>query len=1128
MALRPLPRNQPIQPNEPVEVARGREGDLTYTITRIANRNWRTLRLDRHLYRLKITREGSSDDSVHLLIHSYEAVRAALVKLIESIRRQYEGHPHTTIQLTILARHMDAIHGRTMPLSNDSIVDHMLGCLYRVLQSKKEIPLDEAFEIHVLIANIPPIQLGAGEVVQDPELQSNSRGILFPPLYSGSLKDCCVLLSICLGLAYNEEKREAYKRGKKALRNPLCDAWKRLRYLHSANAYRSRLARDYLRQFAFDLCRQFGWHVEDFKHIDFESLREKIGTLNINVKIFSAQDGNQCIFSHPEDHDATRQTVTLYTVENPLTNVLHCGTVTHLKKTLRRQNLAYCFFCKKHFHRNYFSYHLCTKRPVCKRCRQIKTREGDWLDLEVAKDRCFSGDDSDNLGGHNLPLFCKHCKKPCYSEQCLDRHEKACAKLEFCDLCQKVRRKNEWQGEHICGTVRCFQCQEFYSQYRHHNCKMMPQRSRKKMDKMCFFDMETVCQEDGSHRPNAIGLVFETERGHFSRIAFYDHQMHHPQDQVLEEDVYVFDYLPDTLTEQQLEKLDYKVPKTFKNLMMPLVSANKRKRGQEEPQEVGRVAFQYFDSEAQETGSADEEETEEEVDEPDEGDLLTKDDYVRGEERQQQKSGSFQEFDMRSEIEQMKGFENSALAKFIDYICDPKFYGYTALSHNGAKFDTLLLLKGVLKKAIFSNPTFDDHSCLCLEIPALKLRFIDSFKYVKLPLASFGKRFPGIEASVKGDFPYRMNQEECYDYDGPVPHVSYFIDAFSSKAKKEQIIKFLKEAKGRRWNFKEELHKYLMQDCAILCQGAIAQVREFFDLQTEFERKVSIPFHCFSRPFITMPQYTHALWRTVGMPLGKIYLIDNQRNARKSSKCELEWLAFVEHQLGRELQTGNSPRGQKVIDKYSLDGWDEETKTCYEMLGCVVHGHIVENKQCPLSKGMHPGALNPFNLTCQKVHDLWREKRGFLERVMGFRLVCLWECEFKRMVQDNEEGIADFLEQVYYAGPRPRERLCLRDALKGGRTEVFSCYFNAELMKNQECFYIDKNSLYPTMAVEFDYPVGESEIFIGKKLENVVLDPETGAFVDRRTRNRLMGTMQVTKFNIYNTHTRPFAKVISC
>lgn len=71
------------------------------------------------------------------------------------------------------------------------------------------------------------------------------------------------------------------------------------------------------------------------------------------------------------------------------------------------------------------------------------------------------------------------------------------------------------------------------------------------------------------------------------------------------------------------------------------------------------------------------------------------------------------------------------------------------------------------------------------------------------------------------------------------------------------------------------------------------------------------------------------------MPRNSLYLLENQKNSRKTSKLELEWLALCEKDLKIKIRTQyNHPQGQKRVGKYYLDGFSEQGFRAFEFLGC--------------------------------------------------------------------------------------------------------------------------------------------------------------------------------------------------
>src|SRR5690606_20382862 len=88
------------------------------------------------------------------------------------------------------------------------------------------------------------------------------------------------------------------------------------------------------------------------------------------------------------------------------------------------------------------------------------------------------------------------------------------------------------------------------------------------------------------------------------------------------------------------------------------------------------------------------------------------------------------------------------------------------------------------------------------------LRFIDSVKFIPMPLSAFGKTF-GLQVA-KGDFPLRFAIQEHLDYEGPIPPIDTPEDwynlamrgkASSPEESKSEIDKF------REW-YTEESQKY--------------------------------------------------------------------------------------------------------------------------------------------------------------------------------------------------------------------------------------------------------------------------------------------------------------------------------
>ena len=174
------------------------------------------------------------------------------------------------------------------------------------------------------------------------------------------------------------------------------------------------------------------------------------------------------------------------------------------------------------------------------------------------------------------------------------------------------------------------------------------------------------------------------------------------------------------------------------------------------------------------------------------------------------------------------------------------------------------------------------------------------------------------------------------------------------------------------------------------------------------------------------------------MPPNKLFLMQNQRNARKTSKLEMEWLYYMNTKVGGRIQNAfNCEDGQKTFGRLSVDGFDKETKTAYEFLGCIVHGHGVDGSEtCPLLPNCLPSHTSPFKKQYGDCLQEFVDKKKKLED-MGIKVVYIWECQYAQQ-KDEDEDLRACLD-VYYgrsgnvAGRPPCQRPSERLALRTGR-----------------------------------------------------------------------------------------------
>lgn len=164
------------------------------------------------------------------------------------------------------------------------------------------------------------------------------------------------------------------------------------------------------------------------------------------------------------------------------------------------------------------------------------------------------------------------------------------------------------------------------------------------------------------------------------------------------------------------------------------------------------------------------------------------------------------------------------------------------------------------------------------------------------------------------------------------------------------------------------------------------------------------------------------------MPPKTIELLENQRGSRKTSKYEIEMLGYMQKKTNKFIRTAFShPDGQKRLKGYFVDGFIEADNVAIEFLGCH-HGHVcAKGEKCSLNENILPTDKNHYGISFEEAYKRWEMKRKDLEN-FGMEVIFEWECVWKQKRETPE--IKEFLKEFYSDG-RPRERLALRNGLRG-------------------------------------------------------------------------------------------------
>ena len=378
----------------------------------------------------------------------------------------------------------------------------------------------------------------------------------------------------------------------------------------------------------------------------------------------------------------------------------------------------------------------------------------------------------------------------------------------------------------------------------------------------------------------------------------------------------------------------------------------------------------------------------------------------------------------------------------------------TVIAHNFQGYDSYFIV----------NQYHEEHRIVkqlrngakLLQVVFDRIRFIDSLSFFQFPLAQFPKTF-GLKELKKGHFPHLFNKPQNQDYVGPIPNEEYFMPEVMKPKAWEEFVEWhnIEVESHTPWDFQAELIAYCESDVKLLKEGCL-KFKELFQETALFN-----PFQ-----HVTIASACNRDLRQNRMKENTIASepLHGWRRKTNQSLGALEWLHWQENQIGRRLQhAANQGEYRIPFSRYTVDGYDVADNTVYEFQGCYYHG-------CPTCYGNRTEQHRRLEDRCfEDVYQTTQRKLQFL-RDKQYKVVSIWECEWNKIKQENEEV------KAFVDGLKLVEPLNPRDAFFGGRTNAIKLYHKADPTNGEKVHYYDFTSLYPYVNKNGRYPVGHPEI----------------------------------------------------
>ena len=267
--------------------------------------------------------------------------------------------------------------------------------------------------------------------------------------------------------------------------------------------------------------------------------------------------------------------------------------------------------------------------------------------------------------------------------------------------------------------------------------------------------------------------------------------------------------------------------------------------------------------------------------------------------------------------------------KFCQWLFTPEHKGCIVVAHNFQGYDGYFITEYLIENAIHYEIIYRGAKSLSLKVPGWDIRFIDSLNFIPMSLAKFPKTF-GQDELCKGYFPHRFNKDENQNYVGPIPCKNDYGVNFMKPGEREAFMAWHDEqvANNYRYDFREEIIKYCRSDVDILRKCCLLY-REMFRNETGID-----PFN----KALTIASYCQEVYLTNFLKKDTIAVFNNNRQLKtKQSNDAVTWLSYISEKEDLYIKHVRNG-GEKRFQRYSLDGYCEETHAAYEYQGCYFHG----------------------------------------------------------------------------------------------------------------------------------------------------------------------------------------------
>ena len=166
--------------------------------------------------------------------------------------------------------------------------------------------------------------------------------------------------------------------------------------------------------------------------------------------------------------------------------------------------------------------------------------------------------------------------------------------------------------------------------------------------------------------------------------------------------------------------------------------------------------------------------------------------------------------------------------EFCKELINERHQGYTFIAHNSKGYDAHFILKWLVDQGMKPYCIYNGAKIMFMEIPKLRIRFIDSLNFLQMPLKAFPKTF-GLNELKKGYFPHYFNKPSNKNCVGNIPAKKHYGYNQMKSGERETFLKWHEEREnnGYVFYFQKEIIECCRSDVDILRRSMI-EFREDF------------------------------------------------------------------------------------------------------------------------------------------------------------------------------------------------------------------------------------------------------------------------------------------------------------